>query len=85
MIDFIHNCQVFWVIFLGFFGSETNQKMHIVLIGVYVFVSFFFVQFLVFERWWILYSTMVNSKLGTLTSEATVFNPKACGVQGYRG
>ena len=35
------------------------------LIGLYVFMSFFFVRFLVFELWSIFYSTVVNSALVT--------------------
>ena len=41
------------------------QKMRNVLIEVFVFMSFFFGLFLVFELWSILYSTVVNSELGT--------------------
>ena len=39
------------------------QGMHNVMIGVIVFVKFFFVRFLVFELLSILYFTVVNSDL----------------------
>ena len=59
------------------------QKESFLFFWSKLFRNFFFVRFLVFKIWSNLYSTVVNSDLGTceLISEARVLNPKACGVQ----
>ena len=59
MTDFIHNFQVFLVQIRSKMMFYLGQKqIRNVIVGVFVFLSFYFVRFLVFELWSVLYLTV---------------------------
>ena len=64
-----------FIIFFYFIVNNFVHNFHVFLtdpiflrVSWFLYPWFFFVRFLVFEIWWILYSTVVNSDLGSFSS-----------------